>query len=83
MSAIRFDNVLLRFPGMARAAVDHVSCEVESGNLVVILGPSGCGKTTLLKMVNRLYEPTAGTIYLGDTDTVSYTHLTLPTTERV
>jgi osmoprotectant transport system ATP-binding protein len=68
MSAIRFDNVLLRFPGIARAAVDHVSCEVESGNLVVILGPSGCGKTTLLKMVNRLYEPTGGTIYLGDTD---------------
>ncbi|MBF2085573.1 ABC transporter ATP-binding protein [Thermoleptolyngbya sp. C42_A2020_037] len=68
MSTIRFDNVLLRFPSMARAAVDHVSCEVESGNLVVILGPSGCGKTTLLKMVNRLYEPTAGTIYLGDTD---------------
>lgn len=35
---------------------------------MVILGPSGCGKTTLLKMVNRLYEPTAGQIYLGDQD---------------
>lgn len=33
----------------------------------MLLGPSGCGKTTLLKMVNRLIEPTAGTIYLDDT----------------
>lgn len=32
--------------------------------MVVLLGPSGCGKTTLLKMVNRLYEPTSGTIFL-------------------
>jgi osmoprotectant transport system ATP-binding protein len=42
--------------------VDGVSLRVEPGALVVLLGPSGCGKTTLLKMVNRLYEPTAGRI---------------------
>ncbi|MBD2060164.1 ABC transporter ATP-binding protein [Oculatella sp. FACHB-28] len=68
MSAIRFDQVTLRFPGAARPAVDHCDCEIESGKLVVILGPSGCGKTTLLKMVNRLYEPTSGRIYLDDAD---------------
>lgn len=68
MSAIRFEQVSLQFPGAPRPAVDNCSCEVESGQLVVILGPSGCGKTTLLKMVNRLYEPTAGKIYLDSTD---------------
>ncbi len=68
MSAIRFEQVSLQFPGAPRPAVDSCSCEVESGQLVVILGPSGCGKTTLLKMVNRLYEPTAGKIYLDSTD---------------
>lgn len=68
MSAIRFEQVSLQFPGTPRPAVDNCSCEVESGQLVVILGPSGCGKTTLLKMVNRLYEPTAGKIYLDGTD---------------
>ncbi|PSB07039.1 ABC transporter ATP-binding protein, partial [filamentous cyanobacterium CCP2] len=47
---------------------DRCSCEIESGQLVVILGHSGCGKTTLLKMVNRLYEPTDGTIYLDNQD---------------
>lgn len=68
MSTIRFDQVSLRFPGNSRPAVDRCSCEIESGKLVVILGPSGCGKTTLLKMVNRLYELTEGTIYLDDRD---------------
>jgi len=41
---------------------------VEAGAFVTLLGPSGCGKTTLLKMVNRLYEPTGGTIVIDDTD---------------
>jgi osmoprotectant transport system ATP-binding protein len=49
---------------MERPAVDHVSFEVEEGEFVVLLGPSGCGKTTLLKMVNRLYEPTSGQIFV-------------------
>ncbi len=66
MSAIRFEQVSLKFPGTARWAVDHCTLEVEAGKLVVILGPSGCGKTTLLKMVNRLYETTSGQIYLND-----------------
>lgn len=68
MSAIRFDQVFLKFPGASRPAVNGCSCEVEVGQLVVILGPSGCGKTTLLKMVNRLYEPTSGKIYLNGTE---------------
>ncbi|MBO1349485.1 MAG: ABC transporter ATP-binding protein [Hormoscilla sp. GUM202] len=64
---IRFDRVSLTFPGATRRAVDDCSCEIAAGDLVVILGPSGCGKTTLLKMVNRLYEPTSGSIYLHET----------------
>jgi osmoprotectant transport system ATP-binding protein len=68
VSAIRFDQVSLQFPGASRPAVDRCSCEIASGQLVVILGPSGCGKTTLLKMVNRLYEPTAGHIYIDEQD---------------
>jgi osmoprotectant transport system ATP-binding protein len=68
MSAIRFDQVSLQFPRAIRPAVDQCSFAIETGKLVVILGPSGCGKTTLLKMVNRLYEPTAGAIYLHGQD---------------
>jgi osmoprotectant transport system ATP-binding protein len=68
MKAIRFDQVSKRFPGATSAAVDECSFRVEAGKFVTLLGPSGCGKTTLLKMVNRLYEPTGGTIFMDDTD---------------
>jgi osmoprotectant transport system ATP-binding protein len=68
MGIIHFDHVTLQFPHMARPAVNQVSGEVATGELVVILGPSGCGKTTLLKMVNRLYEPTAGRICIDGQD---------------
>lgn len=63
-NAIVFDKISKDF-GTGRAAVRDVSFEVVEGHLVVLLGPSGCGKTTLLKMVNRLYEPTSGTIRLN------------------
>lgn len=68
MSSIRFEKVFLKFPGASAPSVNDCTCEIESGQLVVILGPSGCGKTTMLKMVNRLYEPSSGTIYLDGTD---------------
>lgn len=66
--AIVFDDITKSYPGTGRAAVHNISLEVLEGHLVVLLGPSGCGKTTLLKMVNRLIEPTSGKIYINDTE---------------
>ena len=68
MRAIVVENLTKQFPNEPRPAVDQVSFEVEEGALVVLLGPSGCGKTTLLKMINRLYEPSSGRILIGDVD---------------
>ena len=65
MKAIEFRNVTKNYPHAAQPAVRDVSLEIASGQIVVILGPSGCGKTTLLKMVNRLHEPTAGQILIN------------------
>ena len=59
------EEVSKQFENAQRLAVDRVSLEVDAGSVVVLLGPSGCGKTTLLKMVNRLYEPTGGKIRIG------------------
>ena len=67
-AAIEFRGVTKTFPGASYSAVDHVSLTVQEGEFVTILGSSGCGKTTLLKMVNRLYEPDSGSIILFGED---------------
>lgn len=62
---IRFNAVSKRYVGhLGRevVAVDDLSLEVTSGEFLVLFGESGCGKTTTLKMINRLIEPTTGTI---------------------
>ncbi len=66
--AIEFQNVTKTFPGSLSNAVDQINFTVEEGEFITILGSSGCGKTTLLKMINRLYEPDAGKILLFGED---------------
>ncbi len=68
MSAVVFEHVAKRYGETGRSAVDDCSLTVEEGQFVVLLGPSGCGKTTLLKMVNRIIEPTSGHISVDGTD---------------
>jgi osmoprotectant transport system ATP-binding protein len=76
MSSIVIHNLVKQFPNVARPAVAGINLDIQAGSFVVLLGPSGCGKTTLLKMINRLYEPTSGNILIDGVDVVS-----LPATE--
>ncbi len=62
--AIEFSHVSKVFPKAALPSVQDLSFQVRKGEFVVILGASGSGKTTLLKMVNRLYAPTSGEIFV-------------------
>ena len=48
--------------------VNHLDLEIPTGKLVVLVGESGCGKTTTMKMINRLEEPTSGTILIDGKD---------------
>jgi osmoprotectant transport system ATP-binding protein len=59
---ISLQGVSKRFEGSGESAVDDLSMDIERGETVVLVGPSGCGKTTTMKMINRLIEPSAGTI---------------------
>ena len=63
--SIEFRDVVKRYPGQDRAAVEHLSLEVPAGEICVLVGPSGCGKTTAMRMVNRLIDITSGDILLG------------------
>jgi osmoprotectant transport system ATP-binding protein len=67
-AAILLRALTKAYPGAARPAVDHLDLEIPEGQLVALVGPSGCGKTTTLKMINRLIEPTSGTIEIGGAD---------------
>lgn len=51
-----------------RILVEDVNFEVRTGEVLAIVGPSGAGKSSLLRLLNRLDEPTAGTVYLEGTD---------------
>lgn len=61
---IKVDKVSKHFGEVK--AVDGVSFEVKDQENLILLGTSGCGKTTTLKMINRLIEPTTGSIYIDD-----------------
>src|SRR3954454_24094302 len=66
---ISLRNVSKRYDSAAAgAAVEDLSLDIEDGETVVLVGPSGCGKTTTMKMINRLIEPTSGSIVVNGTD---------------
>jgi len=64
---ITFDNVSKVFAGGA-TAVDRLSLHVPEGKLTVFVGSSGCGKTTALRMINRMVDPTSGTVTVDGRD---------------
>ena len=65
---ISLRHVSKRFPGSRGAAVEDLSLDLPRGETVVLVGPSGCGKTTTMRMINRLIEPTSGTILVDGRD---------------
>jgi putative ABC transport system ATP-binding protein len=67
------DNPILRTEYLSRIVngkrlVDDVSIQVEHGDVLAIAGPSGAGKSSFLRLLNRLDEPTGGTVYLDGQD---------------
>ena len=63
---LRIDDVVKEFDGYA--AVNHVSVDIDKGEIFALLGSSGCGKTTLLRMVAGFETPTSGRIVLNGQD---------------
>jgi osmoprotectant transport system ATP-binding protein len=63
-ATLEFRDVVKRYAGQGRPAVNGLSFEVPAGQICVLVGPSGCGKTTAMRMVNRMTEITEGDILL-------------------
>jgi osmoprotectant transport system ATP-binding protein len=64
---ITFEGVTKRYPD-GTVAVDDLTLQVPEGTLTVFVGPSGCGKTTSMRMINRMIEPTSGTLTVDGRD---------------
>ncbi|MEU5035319.1 MULTISPECIES: ABC transporter ATP-binding protein [Streptomyces] len=64
---IQFDKAHKRFPN-GTTAVHDLTLDLPEGGVTVLVGSSGCGKTTTLRMINRMVEPTSGTIRVGGKD---------------
>jgi osmoprotectant transport system ATP-binding protein len=64
---ISFEGVTKKYPD-GTVAVDDLTLEVPEGTLTVFVGPSGCGKTTSMRMINRMIEPTSGTLIVDGND---------------
>lgn len=65
---IDFENVTFRYATGVTNAVEDLNLRIESGKSYALVGPSGAGKSTILSLILRLYDPTAGTIRIDGQD---------------
>ncbi|KAF8323099.1 P-loop containing nucleoside triphosphate hydrolase protein [Clavulina sp. PMI_390] len=62
--SVEFKDVAFSYPGSKKKAIQHVSFKLNPGDLCVIVGGNGQGKSSILKLLTRLYDATAGTVYI-------------------
>lgn len=67
-TGLSFRDVGFRYEDSTRDVLDGLSFDAPAGKVTALVGPSGAGKTTLLRLVPRLWEPTRGTVLLGNID---------------
>lgn len=75
--AVRFDHVTFAYSVDRPAALDQVDFRVEAGETVALVGPSGAGKSTVVSLLLRFFDPSAGAISVGGHDIRSLDHATL------
>ncbi len=67
-SGLEFRNVSFSYPGAHKKALDNISLRIRPGESLALVGENGSGKTTLIKLLTRLYDPSAGQILLDGLD---------------
>ncbi len=69
---IEFQDVSFRYPGTKKNVLQNISFTIRPGQTLALVGLNGAGKTTLIKLLTRLYDPTAGRILLDGKDLKTY-----------
>ncbi|MEL7020910.1 MAG: ABC transporter ATP-binding protein, partial [Bacteroidota bacterium] len=67
-TGITLRNLYFSYPDTERQVLKNVNLEFKKGEVIALVGENGSGKTTLIKLLTRLYDPTAGAIYYDDVD---------------
>ena len=65
---LEFENVSFTYAGAKEKALNNISLQIKPGESLALVGENGSGKTTLIKLLTRLYDPTAGRILLDGLD---------------
>lgn len=74
---VEFQDVVFRYPGQDKAALDGISFAIRPGQSIALVGQNGAGKTTLIKLLTRLYRPSAGKILLDGRPLEEWQHSAL------
>lgn len=69
---LEFKDVSFRYPDAGANALEHISFKVKKGETLAIIGSTGCGKTSLVNLITRFYDATAGQVLLDGTDVKDY-----------
>ena len=69
---VSFEDVSMKYSGAGAEALSHVNLKVKKGQTIGVIGPTGCGKSTLVNLIPRFYDASAGTVRVGGIDVRDY-----------
>lgn len=73
LGGLRFERVTLRYAGTEQLALEDLTLTVQPGETVALVGPSGAGKSSLINLIPRFYEPSAGRLFVDGQDITTLT----------
>ena len=79
---ISFEDVSKTYPGQKRAALSHVTLEIDRGEFAFLVGPSGSGKSTFMRLILREYLPSSGHLYVAGKDLTRMHNWKVPALRR-